>query len=69
MFSVINVTYSRQFGGMRKDNSDTLIKADTTNTQYFFPVGIINHSFAPYFPGPYPFLNISEIQFFVTKDC
>ena len=38
-------------------------------TSWFFPVGVIDQGYAPYFPGPHGNYRISEIQFLVLKDC
>ena len=68
LFTVIQLSFPNYFGGMRLDNIETLMKGDN-RTSWFFPVGVIAQYFAPYFPGPDRNFGISEIQFFVNKDC
>jgi hypothetical protein len=54
---------------MMLDNYYALIKAHTITDAWFYAVGVINQQFKPFFPGPHSFFNISEVQFYVRKDC
>ncbi len=68
-FSAIFLTYPTYFGGMILDNYDALIKAHTITNVWFYAVGVVNQAFKPFFPGPDSFFSISEVQFYVRKDC
>ncbi len=53
---------------MRLDKINALMKGDT-RTYWFYPVGVIDQGFAPYFPGPDLFYQMSTMQFLVLKEC
>jgi len=70
IFVGINISYPTGFIGMKRDdNNNALIIAEITPGWWFYPVGVISKKFKPYFPGPRGFFNISEIRFYVKKDC
>ena len=65
---MIRLDFNDSFGGLMKTGTKSLMKGDTT-IDWYYPVGIISKDYNPYFPGPRIFLNITNVQLFVKKDC
>ena len=66
---MIRLDYNDCFGGLMKTGINSLMQGDTTPGNWHFPVGIISSGYNPYFPGPRNFINITNVQLFVKKDC
>ena len=62
--------YPERFGGLKWSGDQALMDGDIDSPSWWhFPVGIILGTFSPYLPGPRGFLNITEVQLFIKKDC
>jgi len=69
IFSGIKLDHPQRFGGLKLVSSPALMHGDTQQDRWFFPIGIISKEYKPYFPGPNPLVNMTDIQLYVKKDC